>query len=268
MQSVTRRSFIGAGTVSLVGGAALAAHRVPAIASDEKSVGVRDSASQKREFVGACHFPIDKVRKMLKGNPDLSRASWDWGFGDYESAIGACSHTGQIAIIDLLLAHGARPTIFTLATLDKVDAIKMYIETVPDARATEGPHSISMYRHAQAGKASRVMEYLESVNLNIGRELFDTDFSKVSKFVGVFAWRPSQTQRFEIKWAEKSGCLAVSTSGIIERNLIPLAEGLEPNEIFAGRPAGSRGARVAFRSPDELVVRYAGNTWVCKRVDS
>lgn len=272
MQYHTRRSFIAAGSVAVTGSLALGSTmpRAQTRSGDAEAAGdiARDPASRIQAFVRASHFPIDKVREMLAINPDLAKSGWDWGFGDYESAISACSHTGQFAIIELLLKHGARPTLFTFATLDKVDTVKIYIESVPNARAIEGPHSISLYRHAVAGKASRVMEYLESVGLKSGSEIFETDLAMASPYFGEFAWGTGDAERFTVKWAEKSGCLTIKTSTISQRNLIPMEQeqGLSAGLVF--RPAGSQHARVIFHTPDRLVVQYADQEWMARRIDA
>src|SRR5687768_11857671 len=71
--------------------------------------------SLAREVVGKSHFDYDTVKKLVEARPALAKVSWDWGFGDWESALGAASHVGRREIADLLIAHGARPDIFTFA---------------------------------------------------------------------------------------------------------------------------------------------------------
>jgi hypothetical protein len=268
MQTHSRRSFIAAGSISLAGGAAIASGFATGDQSEsEDHAPVRTTTDRVRAFVGASHAQIDKVQEMLDVDPDLAKASWDWGFGDFETAIGACSHTGRKDIIELLLEHGARPTIFTLATLDKIAAVRGFIESMPGARDIEGPHSISLYRHAQAGKATRVMEYLEKAGLGSGPNLFKTDQDEVSPYVGVYSAGLKSEFGFEIKWSERWGCLSIETQAMASRNLMPLKDQqqAETGPIF--RPAGSRGARVTFPSPQLLVVKHGGQTWNGRRVD-
>ena len=66
-----------------------------------------------REIVGAAHTRFERVKEMVVERPALAKASYDWGYGDWESALGAASH----------MEYGARPNIFTYAMLGKVDAI-------------------------------------------------------------------------------------------------------------------------------------------------
>src|SRR5688572_28020633 len=68
-----------------------------------------------KEVVGASHGNLARVKELVTARPALARASWDWGYGDWETPIDAASHVGNRAIAELLIAHGARPTIFTAA---------------------------------------------------------------------------------------------------------------------------------------------------------
>ena len=38
-------------------------------------------------------------------HPALARASWDWGYGDWETPIDAASHVGNRAIAEFLIAN-------------------------------------------------------------------------------------------------------------------------------------------------------------------
>lgn len=115
------------------------------------------------QIVGASHFDLDKVKELLKLNPSLAKASWDWGFGDWETAIGAASHVGRRDIIELLQGYGASPTLFTFAAMDLVDGVRAICQTNPNIQKSLGPHGITLYKHAVAGKADRVMEYLDEL---------------------------------------------------------------------------------------------------------
>lgn len=269
MQSHSRRAFIAAGSISLAGGAAMAKGFSTATEPEiEKHTPVRATPDRMREFVGACHVQIDKVRAMLEIDPDLAKASWDWGFGDYETAIGACSHTGRKDIIELLLAHGARPTIFTLATLDKIAAVQGFIESMPGARDIEGPHSISLYRHAQAGKATRVIAYLEKEGLDQDAEIFRTEQSHVDRFVGRYAVEGDNSAEYQIAWAERFKCLSLKVGDESARNLIPVAfyGGTRDQGTQIFRPAGSRGARITLSGTGTLNINYAGQKHDAKRI--
>lgn len=53
--------------------------------------------------VGASHSNLEKVRSLVDPRPELARATWEWRFGDWESAIGAASHVGRRDIVHYLL---------------------------------------------------------------------------------------------------------------------------------------------------------------------
>ncbi len=117
------------------------------------------------KFVGASHGNIDEVRGMVERNPALARASWDWGFGDWETGLGAASHVGRPDIAEVLFAHGAHPTIFSAAMLGQLEVVKAFVAAMPGIQRTLGPHGITLLNHARAGKeaAAPVAAYLESL---------------------------------------------------------------------------------------------------------
>jgi hypothetical protein len=116
-----------------------------------------------REMVGASHGNFDRVKELLKESPELSKASWDWGFGDWETALGAASHMGRKDIAEALMANGARPDLFTLAMMDNLAAVKAAIEAQPALQKMHGPHGITLMSHAEMGEAAKVIEYLKTL---------------------------------------------------------------------------------------------------------
>lgn len=123
-------------------------------------------------MVGACHGEMPKVAELVSAHPELANASVDWGLGDWETALGAASHTGRREIAELLLRHGARPDQFALAMLGHVDALRAVIAARPGLQRERGPHDISLLDHARAGGdgATLCVEYLESLG-DAGLEL-------------------------------------------------------------------------------------------------
>ncbi len=115
-------------------------HRYPSI--DDKIVA---------EVVGASHFNLERVTALVDARPELARATWDWGFGDWETAIGAASHVGRRDIVDYLLGKGARPDIFTFAMLGSFDVVKAMIQAKPGIQSIAGPHGITLLQHANNG---------------------------------------------------------------------------------------------------------------------
>jgi hypothetical protein len=117
------------------------------------------------EFVRAAHADLNRTRELLAQEPALVNATWDWGGGDFETALGASAHMGRKDIANFLLEHGARLDIFAAAMLGKLEIVKAALSAYPAALKTPGPHGISLIAHAQAGgnDAAAVLEYLQSL---------------------------------------------------------------------------------------------------------
>lgn len=119
-----------------------------------------------RETVGVSHRDVKRVRELVERQPALANATVDWGFGDWETALGAASHVGRREIAEFLLAHGARPTIFSAAMLGQLDVVKAFVTTSPAVVRTLGPHGINLLLHARAGGegSAAVVKYLEGLD--------------------------------------------------------------------------------------------------------
>ncbi|HEX5418132.1 MAG TPA: ankyrin repeat domain-containing protein [Chloroflexota bacterium] len=112
-------------------------------------------------FVGNAHGDLAKVQELLAARPGLLNAAWDWGNGDWETALGAAAHTGQKAIALFLLDRGARLDLFAAAMLGMTDVVRSALEAYPGLAATKGPHGIPLIEHAKAGGAEEVVRLLE-----------------------------------------------------------------------------------------------------------
>ena len=66
-----------------------------------------------RDTVLYSHFDLEKVKALVEASPALANAAMDWGFGDWETALGAASHMGRRDMAELLMAHGARPDLLS-----------------------------------------------------------------------------------------------------------------------------------------------------------
>lgn len=117
------------------------------------------------EFVGNAHGNFERVKELLEQEPALVNATWDWGGGDFETALGAASHMGNKQIANYLLEHGARLDIFAAAMLGKLEVVKAALKAYPDAINTLGPHGIPLITHAEAGgaDAKAVLDHLNSL---------------------------------------------------------------------------------------------------------
>ena len=108
------------------------------------------------EFVRVAHGSLERVQALLKQEPGLVNACWNWGGDDWETALGAAAHTGQKEIAHHLLAHGARIDLFCAAMLGKIEIVKAFISDDPAVVHVKGPHGIPLIDHAQAGGQDEV----------------------------------------------------------------------------------------------------------------
>lgn len=163
--SLSRRSFLanaGAGVLVAGSGASLGrAAQTPPL----PELFPTQAPELVREVVLVSHFNPARVKELVTRQPALARAAWDWGFGDWESALGAASHMGNREIAELLLSHGARPDLFSAAMLGQLDAVKALVAARPGVQRTKGPHGITLLAHARAGgePALPVRRFLETL---------------------------------------------------------------------------------------------------------
>lgn len=118
-----------------------------------------------QEFVGNAHGNLERIKELLTQEPALVNATWDWGGGDFETALGASAHMGRKDIANFLLEHGARLDIFAAAMLGRLEIVKAALTAYPEALHTPGPHGIPLIVHAQQGgeEAKAVLEYLQAL---------------------------------------------------------------------------------------------------------
>jgi hypothetical protein len=115
-------------------------------------------------FVIAAHGDLDAVREELAVEPRLANACWDWGGGDFESALGGAAHMGRRDIAVVLLEHGARMDVFAAAMLGEVEIVRAMLGAHPELREAAGPHGIPLLAHAKAGgeESRAVVDLLEA----------------------------------------------------------------------------------------------------------
>jgi hypothetical protein len=118
-----------------------------------------------KEFVKVGHSDLQKVKDMLAETPSLLNASWDWGGGDFESALEGAGHMGDRAIAEFLLSKGARMNVFAAAMLGKIDIVRSTLTAFPDLKSSKGPHGLMLIHHATKGgeQAKEVLEYLKGI---------------------------------------------------------------------------------------------------------
>lgn len=124
-------------------------------------------AEKVKEFVIAGHGNFEKVKTMLSEMPNLLYATWDWGNGDFETALEGAGHVGNKEIANYLISLGARTNLFVLTMLGKTAVVKSYLEIFPQYLSARGPHGLTLLHHAQKGgeDAKELAEYLQAKGL-------------------------------------------------------------------------------------------------------
>lgn len=192
-----------------------------------------------REMVTVAHFDVKRVKELVDARPALARAAVDWGFGDWEDALGAASHMGNREIAEYLLSKGARPTIFSAAMLGQLDVVKAFIQSQPGVQKTPGPHSISLLAHARTGgkQAQAVFDYLNALGGAGEPAAPQLTEEQAGHLAGTYTFGPQADQRIDI--TRKGAQLTLTRPGRIGRGLI-----YQGDNTF--RPAGAEAVRVRF----------------------
>lgn len=193
-----------------------------------------------RKIVGLSHAKFDDLRPLVEERPALANAAIDWGFGDWETALGAASHMGRRDIAEFLISHGARPDVFTLAMFGNLAAVRAIVEASPGIQRLHGPHGITLLSHAKVGgdSALPVVEYLNSLGDADPKYRDDpiTDADRKS-IQGQYAFGPLPTDRLVV--GEGMGGITIMRAGGVPRRLLHQG-GLEFH------PAGATRVRVKF----------------------
>ena len=153
-----------------------------------------------REMVTVAHFDLERVKKLLEARPSLARAAWDWGFGDWETALGAASHMGNRPIAEYLISQGAPPTLFSAAILGQLETVKAFLTAEPGVQRCRGPHSISLLAHARMGgeTARPVFDFLKSLpDADMDPPVPLTD-DETAALVGTYVFGVGVTQQVDL----------------------------------------------------------------------
>ena len=163
------------------------------------------------EVVSVSHGKLDRLKVLVDKRPELARATWDWRFGDWETAIGAASHVGRRDIVEYLISMGARPDLFTFATLGAFKTVKTLIEYSPGVQKTLGPHGISLLDHARAGlrmkdkmtkkninNSKKLIAYLEALGNADGQKYVAIEEKDKEQYLGDYKYGPGEKDGFTI----------------------------------------------------------------------
>lgn len=195
-----------------------------------------------REMVTVSHFDLRRVRELVDAQPSLARAAQDWGFGDWEDALGAASHVGNRPIAEYLISKGARSTMFSAAMLGQLDVVKAYVTNVPGIERIRGPHSIPLLSHAKAGgaQASKVYDYLQSLGDADGDAEAPLSDDERTRLLGTYTFGVSANQRVDVTLeGVKTKQLTWTRRGKVGRPLFHLGY-----SVFY--PAGAPDVRIRF----------------------
>lgn len=196
------------------------------------------------EIVGVSHFNEQRVKELLTAYPELVNACWDWGFGDWETPLGAASHTGQRGIAEFLLEHGARIDLFAAAMLGYTDVVKAIVAAQPGIQRTLGPHGITLLAHAKAGGelATDTVNYLESLgDADEGLKVVLLAVEDRSKYLGSFA-----SEKADLKLEcrlNKAGLVVIDIQAGESQSGNRVIHYLGDDEFF---PAGVPSVRIRF----------------------
>jgi hypothetical protein len=116
-----------------------------------------------KDWIGKAHQrKIEPMTDLLNREPGLLQSSWDWGSGDWESAMQAAAHTGSRDMALFLIDRGARVDLFAATMLGELTLLKLSLETFPGAIQVRGAHGIPLLSHAVAGEtpARKVVDFL------------------------------------------------------------------------------------------------------------
>lgn len=202
-----------------------------------------------REVVRVSHFDFKRLQELVTASPALAKATWDWGFGDWESALGAASHVGRRDIAELLIEHGARPNLFTSTMLGHLQVVQAYVKAMPDIQQTAGPHGITLLQHARNGgeEAKPVLEYLLTLgDADNGQLSLEISEEQQKFYIGHYTFSERDNDVFEIL-KNSRGALAIKRGDRSSRTLHRVEE-----HGFA--PIGAPAVRIRFQIRNERAV--------------
>lgn len=210
-------------------------------------------------IVGASHGNFDKVKQLVNARPELAGAAWDWGFGDWETALGAASHVGRRDIAEFLIANGARPDIFTYTMLGMLKSVQEIVETIPGIQTHGGPHGITLLQHAKnrledknissadVGNVKKVISYLESLgNADQKPKSLDVAEEEKKKYSGEYRFGAGENELFVVD-THRLGFVQIARKGSSPRKLNKIDE-----NMFS--PAGAPSVKIIFKLTAEKAV--------------
>ncbi len=227
-----------------------------------------EDATLVSQVVGLSHRDEAGVKELVKAHPALVNAWWDWGFGDWESPLGAASHVGERGIAEFLIERGARIDIFAAAMLGMTDVVKAFVTAQPGVQRILGPHGIPLLAHAEAGgeRAADTFAYLQSLgDAGKGYEVKPLPADRREVYVGKYSSEESGV-RLECR-LNKSARLVIDIQSGETKTTGQLLHFLGDNEFF---PSGVNSVRLKFdlegAKAQSLAIHAKAKTLMLKRV--
>jgi len=194
---MNRRSFVtqGLAAATVLGSGVLAsAQTATAPAAPAKpAVGTEPARKPQleptlvKDFVIAGHGNLPKVKELLTTEPMLINAMWDWGAGDWETAIGGASHIGSRDCALGLIDAGSRFDAYCAAMLNEAEVVASMLRVHPAIANARGPHGYTLLYHsgytgnvslaetiaAQIKPANRAAHFNQTLHSSVGRNQID-----------------------------------------------------------------------------------------------
>jgi hypothetical protein len=208
----------------------------------------RNDLARVQSVVGASHGNFERVRELVLEQPALAKSSWDWGFGDWETPLGAASHTGRREIAEFLIDHGARPTLFSAAMMGDLPTVRAFLAVDQDLHRLHGPHGISLLRHARAGGegAQPVVDHLIAAFGPDEQPLgFAGDAAADARYGGSYAFQVQPA--FRIVVGVRNDWLMIGTDEEPSSRVLEVGE-----DVF--HPTGAPAVRLRFEVRDGSAV--------------
>jgi hypothetical protein len=200
-----------------------------------------------REMVTVAHFDLKRVKELVSARPALARAAWDWGFGDWETALGGASHMGDRPIAEYLISQGARPSLFSAAMLGQLEVVKAFVAAQPGVQRIRGPHSITLLAHAKAGgaMARNVYEFLQQLGDADEDPPPSLSEQEIASIVGTYTFGVAASQQVDVTFEQ--GKLTWTRKGVMGRWLVHTGD-------RAFYPVGAPSVRIRFAEDNGMVV--------------
>jgi hypothetical protein len=247
-----RRDLLKVASAAIPIGALKLGLRIPGLdlSGENLHLPIADSfpgqpAELVREMVTVAHFDLKRVKELVESRPSLAKACWDWGFGDWESAIGAASHIGNRPMAEYLISKGARPSIFSAAMLGQVEVVKAFVGAQPGIQKIRGPHGITLLAHAKNGGAGarNVYDLLQSLGDADAEPEAPLADEEKTKLLGAYSFGIGVTQQIDVTMQQnqgmKAGQFTWTRKGTMGRPLYHLGK----REFY---PAGAPDVRIRF----------------------